>query len=265
MTDVKLRVLVLEDEWVARNLLVEMIEATGIAAIVGAMGTFDDAVAFVERAPPFSIDVVFVDVNLVGSSHDGTDFIRRFVKPPGLAGGPAFVLATALREHAIEAFEIGVIDYVLKPFDPRRIAQCLERVRAVCSTHQRHQADVPSRSTRIVARNKRNLVFLTLEEVWALEACDGLTLVHSGRGAFDIDLSLETVATSFGRNFLRIHRNWLVNVEYVLELERESGESALVLGNRLPGGPSLRAPIARDRAAALRAQLMGEGVGIRRR
>jgi len=121
----------------------------------------------------------------------------------------------------------------------------------------------PSRPLCIIARNKRNLVFLTLGEVWALEASEGQTLVHSGRGTFDIDLSLDTIAASFGREFLRVHRNWLVSEEHVLELERDSGESALLVGDRLPGGSSLRVPIARDRAANLRARLMREGIGIR--
>jgi DNA-binding LytR/AlgR family response regulator len=257
--DEKLRVLVLEDEWVARKFLVEMIEATDIASVVGAIGTFDDAVSFVSKAPS-SIDVVFVDINLVGSSHNGLELIQRFVKLPG---APAFVLATALREHAIDAFEMGVVDYVLKPFDKRRVTKCLEKL-SVARRSSDHATE-PSRPLRIIARNKRNLVFLVLDEVWALEASEGLTLVHSGRGTFDIDLSLDTIAASFGREFLRVHRNWLVSEEHILELERDSGESALLVGSRPPGSGSMRVPIAKDRAANLRARLMHEGVGIRRR
>jgi two-component system, LytTR family, response regulator LytT len=249
-----LKALVLEDEYIARNLLVELIEATGLATVVGAIGTFDDAVAFVSQAPS-SVDVVFVDIHLVGSTHDGLELIRRFVDQPG---APAFVLATALREHALEAFEMGVVDYVLKPFDDRRVAKCLEKLT------QSHTME-PARPARIIARNKRNLVFLTLDEVWALEAAEGLTLVHSARGSFDIDLSLDTVAASFGRACLRVHRNWLVREDHILELERSSGEIALLVGSRAPGVAPLRVPVAKDRAASLRARLLQQSVGIRRR
>ena len=161
----KLRVVVLEDEWVARNFLVEMLEATGLASVVGALGTFDDTVAFIETASPSSIDVVFVDINLVGSSHNGLELIRRFVAQ---SGAPAFVLATAMREHAVEAFEIGVVDYVLKPFDRRRIAKCLEKLLA--ARQNAVTVNEATRPLRIIARKKRNLVFLTLDEVWALRA-----------------------------------------------------------------------------------------------
>lgn len=256
----KLRVVVLEDEWVARNFLVEMIEATGTAAVIGAMGTFDEAVAFVGGAPPFTIDVVFVDINLVGSRHSGLDLIQRFVKQPG---APAFVLATALREHAVAAFEMGVVDYVLKPFDKARVTKALEKLHA--ARRPPEPVAAPNRPVRIIARSKRNLVFLTLGEVWAFEVAEGLTLLHSGRGTFDVDLSLDTIASSFGSDFLRVHRNWLVAEEHILELERSTGESTLVIGSRVPGGPSVRVPVARDRAAPLRARLMDEAVGIRQR
>jgi two-component system, LytTR family, response regulator LytT len=254
--DAMLRVLVLEDEWVARNLLVEMIEATGVASVVGAAGSFDDAVAFLNEARS-NIDVVFVDIKLVGSAQDGLALIRQFAELPG---APAFVLATALREHALEAFNMGVVDYVLKPFDDRRVARCIEKLHAA-----RRAAPEPDRPVRIIARNKRNLVFLMLDEVWALEASEGQTLVHSARGTFDIDLSLDTVASSFGRDFLRVHRNWLVSTAHILELERNAGDSALLLGSRVLGTTTVRVPIAKDRAANLRTHLMQEGIGIRRR
>jgi two-component system, LytTR family, response regulator LytT len=255
MQTMKLRAFVLEDEWVARNLLVELIEATGVASVVGAMGNFDDALTFLTQSHS-TVDVAFVDINLLGSTHNGLELVRRLVAQPD---APAFVLATALRDHAIEAYDMGVADYLLKPFDARRVTKCLEKLAATGTNTQE-----PARPTRIIARNKRNLVFLTVEELWALEASEGLTLVHSARGTFDIDLSLDTVAASFGRELLRVHRNWLVNEQHILELERNAGENTLLVGSR-PGEAHVRVPIAKDRAAALRARLMQESIGIRRR
>src|SRR5437762_385165 len=78
--------------------------------------------------------------------------------------------------------------------------------------------------TKIVARKKKGLVFLRPEEVWAFEAADRLTFVHTPRGKFDLDLSLSAIEAAFGKGLLRVHRNWLVNPEHVRELVRDAGD-----------------------------------------
>ena len=144
-----------------------------------------------------------------------------------------FVLATAYDEHALEAFELGVVDYLLKPFSEERVAQCLRRL------HQRRHARAVARATvaptRIVARRKRSLVFLEPHEIWAFEAADRLTFVHTMHGTFDIDLSLAAVEASFGRAFVRVHRNWLVNATHIKELERDGHETKLFVGAGVRG------------------------------
>ena len=73
-------------------------------------------------------------------------------------------------------------------------------------------------------------MFLELDEVWACEAAERLTYVHSSRGRFDLDLTLSAIAQSFGRTLLRVQRNWLINPARVLKLERLSGETTLLVG-----------------------------------
>ena len=115
---------------------------------------------------------------------------------------------------------------------------------------------------RVVARRKRNLVFLDPEDIWAFEAADRLTCVHSRHGKFDIDLSLATIEASFGRALTRVHRNWLVNLAAVKEMEREGGEMTLLVGSM--GDAAIRAPVARDRAKAVRELLLENATGVRR-
>jgi len=259
----KLRVLILEDEWVARDFLSEIVEGTEMATVVGAVGGYGDAVAFLESATAnAAVDVVFVDINLLGSPKSGLDLIRHYQDVPD---APAFVLATALNDHALEAYSLGVVDYILKPFNRQRVAQCLEKLHGRRLAARSVAVAGTSRPSRIAARNKRNIIFLLLDEVWAIEAREGLCLVHCERGEFDVDLSLDTVANSFGRTLFRVHRNWLVNEDHILELEREDGDVAVWVGNRTPNTPKIRVPVARDRAAAVRTHLIEDSIGIRRR
>jgi two-component system response regulator LytT len=262
MTGSPLRTLVVEDEWPARNYLVELLESSQLAEVVGAVGAVDEAMqALSSDVPGVGLDVVFVDVALQGgadSDENGLSLVRSVAGSPN---APMFVLATAYEQHALEAFELGVVDYLLKPFSEERVVQCLRRL------HQRRApAGAPKTGpARIVARRKRSLVFLEPPEIWAFEAADRLTFVHTMHGTFDIDLSLAAVEASFGRAFVRVHRNWLVNSMHIKELERDGHETKLFVGAGVAdAGKGVRVPVARERAAAVREMLLTNATGLRR-
>ncbi len=255
-----LRALVVEDEWPARNYLVELLETSGLAQVVGAVGGVDEArQALSSDAPGMGVDVVFVDVALDGGARGETGLTLVREMAEGTAP-PMFVLATAYEQHALEAFQLGVVDYLLKPFSEERVAQCLRRLVQRAGT--RVSPGVPP---RIVARRKRSLVFLEPHEIWAFEAADRLTFVHTTHGVFDIDLSLAAVEGSFGRAFVRVHRNWLVNATHIKELERDGHETKLFVGAGVAdAGKGVRVPVARERAAAVREMLLTNATGLRR-
>jgi two-component system response regulator LytT len=256
-----LRALVVEDEWPARNYLVELLESSGLAEVVGAVGTLDEARQALDGDPPgLGVDAAFVDVRLEGAARNetGLSLVRGML---GRETAPMFVLATAYDTHAIEAFDLGVVDYLLKPFSEERVVQCLRRL------HQRRPAvaSAPVGPPRIVARRKRSLVFLEPQEIWAFEAADRLTFVHTLHGTFDIDLSLAAVESSFARAFVRVHRNWLVNAAHIKELERDGHETKLFVGDGVAdAGKGVKVPVARERAGAVREMLLTNATGLRR-
>jgi len=119
----RLRALVLDDERPARNYLVALIEQSGLAEVVAAVGCLPEAR---EVLAATSVDVVFVDVQL-SCGENGLDLLRS----PACGPRPAFVLATAFRQHAPEAARLGAVDTLLKPFDEDRVEQCLRRIAAL--------------------------------------------------------------------------------------------------------------------------------------
>ncbi len=265
------RTLVVEDEWPARNYLVELLEGSGLAEVVGAVASAEEAreaIQDVQSGPDgatgglsgMGIEAVFVDVQLLGSpgGETGLDLVRNMA---GAARGPMFVLATAFERHAIEAFELGAVDYLLKPFTEERVTQTLRRLQ------ERRQPMAFAREvrSRIVARRKRSLVFLELHEIWAFETADRLTYVHTAHGVFDVDLSLTAIEASFGRAFTRVHRRWLVNAGHIKELERDGDETRLFVGPTLGDDTrGVRVPVARERAVAVRGALLANATGLRR-
>jgi two-component system response regulator LytT len=260
-TSQRLRALVVEDEWPARNYLVELLESSGLSEVVGAVGGVDEArQALATDTSTLGVDVVFADIALEGGENNesGISLVRSVIGAPN---APLFVFATAYEHHALAAFELGVVDYLLKPFSEERVVHCLRRL---------HQLRADARATtsgppRIVARRKRSLVFLEPPEIWAFEAADRLTFVHTLHGVFDIDLSLAAVEASFGRAFVRVHRNWLVNAAHIKELERDGHETKLFVGSGVAdAGKGVRVPVARERSAAVRDMLLTNATGLRR-
>jgi DNA-binding LytR/AlgR family response regulator len=256
-TAAPLRALVVEDEWPARNYLVELLEGSTLAHVVGAVASAEEARDALSGGNGGVADVAFLDVQLTGGERAGLELARSLAQSqPGLM----LVLATAFERHALEAFELGAIDYLLKPFSEERVAQCLRRLQA-----RRPAASPAAGPMRIVARRKKNLVFLEPREIWAFEAQDRLTFVHTEHGRFDLDLSLTAIEVSLGRTLTRVHRNWLVNLAFIRELERDGSETRLFVGASLAyAGPGLHVPVARERAQEVKDMLLANTTGLRR-
>ncbi len=251
----RLRALVVEDEWAARNYLVELLEGSALAEVTGAVASAKDASEILLGDGRSALDVVFLDVRLSGRGDEGLDIARTLAT---MSDAPALVLATAFNTHAMEAYDLGVVDYLLKPFTEQRVERCLRRLRA------RRPKLGPAGPLRIAARRQRSLVFFDRDEVWAFEAAERLTRVHTARGVFDVDLSLSAIEASIGRTFVRVHRSWLVNAAHIKELERD-GETRVWVGEGLmSGGHGVLVPVARERAQQLRDMLLAGATGLRR-
>lgn len=259
-----LRVLVLEDEWPARNYLVQLLEQSGLAHVVAAVPTpalATEALA----ASPAAIDAAFVDVHLAEDRVPARaglrwiESIRTRGEEPAQLAAPLVVLTTAMTEHAMRAFELGVVDYLLKPFTERRVRATLERLGAFAQKLPA-RTQVPT-DVRIAARKGRSVVFLARAEAFAFEADGRLCSVHSTAGRLDVDLSLTSLEAVLGPSYLRVHRSWLVSLEHVRSFERDAGELVLLVG---PGDTPLRVHVARDRAVMVRERLLASAVGLRR-
>jgi DNA-binding LytR/AlgR family response regulator len=248
-----LTALVLEDERAARSYLVELVEATKLARVFAAVPSVELALRALAESP---VDVAFVDVNLVGprgGPEAGLEFIEA-AKSLGAVG--RFVITTASREHAIAAFELGAVDYLTKPFSLSRVRESLQRVgEARVATSESNEVRAEG---RVAARKGKALVFLEPGEAWAFEAEDRLTFVHSAEGRLDVDLSLTALEAVLGPSYLRVHRSWLVSLTAVRGIARDDGEMSLLVG-----GGTLTVPVARERAAQVKARLLARTIGLR--
>ncbi|HEY6784246.1 MAG TPA: response regulator [Gemmatimonadales bacterium] len=229
-----LRVLVADDEPVARRGLRKLLAAEPDVEVVGEARDGREAVAAIRRLKP---DVVLLDVQM--PELDGIGVIRELDR----AELPEVVFVTAYDRYAIAAFDLHAVDYVLKPVQAKRFSLALSRARSRLESHR--PADLADRierllgeygragSTpdRILVRSGSKALFVKLDDIEWLEASGNYVRLHTP--ARDprtlVRETLAHLAEWLPPKFLRVHRSAIVNLDAIVEVRSLSGGDGEVL------------------------------------
>jgi two-component system LytT family response regulator len=237
-----IRVLVVDDEAPARAALRALLAPDPELEVVGACASGSEALA-VLRAQP--VDLLFLDVRMPGL--DGLEVAREVRPRP-----PEVIFVTAYAEHALEAFDVEAVDYLLKPYDDERFARALERGKAAVRA-RRVAPPAASRQgfvERLTIPTRDGVQLVPVAEVDWFGAQDYYVEVHVGTRSYLLRRSLRKLEDELDPTlFARVHRSSIVNVSRIATLEPAShGERDLVLrdGTRLH-----LSRVYRDRLAAL--------------
>ena len=175
------------------------------------------ALEAIDRSKP---ELAFLDIEMPGFS--GIELLRR------LTHRPHVIFTTAYAEHAVTAFELGAIDYMLKPFGPDRIKAALDRARAAFGEPAASVIDRYGEMlgqgpmTRLFVRSGRSIVPLAVEQVAWFEAVGDYVTVHAEGGTHVLHLALNRIAARLDpRRFARIHRTHIVNLDHVVAFRRQ--------------------------------------------
>ena len=234
----KIRVLLVDDEPLARERVRKLLEKEPDIELLGECADGASAVQLIREHAP---DLVFLDVQM--PELDGFGVLERL----GSFTLPAVVFITAHDQFALKAFEIHAVDYLLKPFDAARFQTTLQRVRGILRGKQRGELDVrlaallaevrPEEKNRtlerIAVKSSGRVVFVKVEDIDWIEAADNYVSLHLGT---EEHLHRETMATIEGQlpaaQFMRISRSTIVNVDRIKELQPLfHGEYAVLLRN----------------------------------
>jgi two-component system, LytTR family, response regulator len=230
---------------------------------VGECGGRASAVtAIVEHQP----DVVLLDIQL------GRRTAFEIIEEVGVDAMPLIVFVTAFDRHALKAFEVHALDYVLKPVDPERLREALDRAAALLSLHrgaslaERLEALLAERGSaagtavgsspgRLVVRDGGRLAFVDLHQVDWFESDGNYVKVHSAGRGFMMRATMDRIAERVGgqKDFVRVRRSAIVNIRSIANMERY-GRSAYLI--RLRDGARIIS--SRHYHAALRDLVRGE-------
>ena len=234
-----IRVLVVDDEPMAREGLSQLLRRDPELGVVAECEDGDCAVDAIFRLKP---DLVLLDVQM--PELDGFGVIRTV----GADEMPPVIFVTAFDEHAVRAFEVAAVDYVLKPFDDTRLAAAIARgkarVRSVrppasddslqrllaASVEQERDPRVSEFARRLAIRETNRILFVQVSEIDWVQGADYYSRLHVGARSF---LLRETM-TSLSRRldpakFFRTHRSAIVNLERVREIQQSAGGEGVVL------------------------------------
>ena len=240
----KVSTLVVDDEPVARAGLRAMLAAFDWLTVVGEAADGVAALESIERLRP---ELVLLDVQMPGMP--GVDVMRRAEHQPFV------IFTTAYSQHAVSAFELGAVDYLLKPFGPERLAEALERVRTgmgepagVGALERLNGALAHGPITRLFVRAGGALVPLLVDKVSRLEADGDYVAAYAEGRRHLLHLALSRLEARLDpRRFVRVHRAHIVNLDHVRAFKPDSRgnlEAELIDGSRVP--------VSRNRAQELR-------------
>lgn len=213
----KVRTLIADDEPVARAGLRAMLAAFDWIEVVAEAASGPATVDAINTHRP---ELALLDVQMPGLL--GTDVLRRVVHQPYV------VFTTAFAEHAVEAFELGALDYLLKPFGQARLAAAMERVRSAIGEPSPHPALERLGAafgqgpiTRLFVRSGAAIVPVAVDRVAWFEADGDYVVAHGDRARHLVHLALSRLESRLDpRRFVRIHRGCIVNLEHVRAFKR---------------------------------------------
>lgn len=215
------RALIVDDEPVARRILREELELLPNVTVAGEAENGRDALRKIAEIQP---DLVFLDLQMPVMT--GFEVVRSLAGP----ALPAVVIVTAFDEHAIRAFDAGAIDYLLKPVDGERLQRAVDRARrlrnrpveiAESLARIASSAETPTaaKSCKIPGRNGDEYYLLDPGEILAFCAERELVWIITARQKYLAGQSLRTIQDRVDeRQFRRVHRNALVNVDHVRKM-----------------------------------------------
>jgi two-component system response regulator AlgR len=216
MAEPPLRILLVDDEAPARRRLRELLDdcSAGLPiAVVGEAQHGREALELLQSAPA---DLVLTDIHM--PDMDGIELARHLLKLPH---PPVVIFTTAFHEHAVQAFEVSAVDYLMKPVRVQRLLSALQKVPRLKPVSAEKLAQLPASARRFLSVTERSRVVLVpLDEIVYLKAELKYITIRTTQREFLLEESLTKLECEFGGRFVRVHRNCLVARDFIRGFER---------------------------------------------
>ncbi|MCM3115920.1 LytTR family transcriptional regulator DNA-binding domain-containing protein [Neobacillus sp. MER 74] len=214
-----LKAFVVDDEPLARDELVYLLKRSKQIEIVGESDGVESAL---EKISNLDLDVIFLDIQLADESGiEIAAHINRLDHPPFI------VFATAFDEYALQAFELNAVDYILKPFEEKRVLQTIEKLYKLIENHKQaipiftqRQNFGNERPEKLAITIDEKIVIVNISDIHYIGTNEGKTVIAIENTKYSVSDSLVTFERKLKHSsIIRVHRAYLVNVDAIVEIE----------------------------------------------
>ncbi len=217
MTSAVIPTFVVDDEVLARTRIMRLLRADPDISVVGSFSSGTEAAKQARELPP---QLLLLDIRM--PEVDGFELMK-------LLGGqglnPYVIFVTAYPDRPIEAFSIGAIDYLLKPFDDQRFARAIARAKSLIKSGESGgapAASIPSLAagrTRLLLSERGKVVVIAMRDIEFVQAAAKFVKIYAGGRCYSFRQPLGLLESRLDRSsFVRIHRSTVVNVEHIAEM-----------------------------------------------
>lgn len=215
-----MRAIIVEDEIPAREELEYLIQTHSSIEIIE---SFEDGLDVLKFLQENEVDAIFLDINI--PSLDGMFLATNISK---FAKKPYIIFTTAYKEHAVQAFELEAFDYILKPYDEKRIAAMLEKLEMTFTKSQGEGKEPAIKSTalasrtgngRINLRKNDNIIVTDVQDIYYAVASEKVTLVYTKTEEYMMPMSISEFHRKLPQDlFFKCHRSYTVNLTKIHEI-----------------------------------------------
>lgn len=244
-----LNVLIVDDEAPARAELAFLLKQVPLVEMIGEASGAKEAIKKMIANPP---DLILLDINMPQVSGMKLAEAMRKIKK-----APFIVFVTAYPEHALDAFHVDAVDYLLKPVDKKKLEKALEKVMRARAS--RLYSDIPKTLVkRIRVKGEDGIHYIEVSTIDFIEAQKNILLIHVGNKIYHVTSSLVKFQEELPKDmFCQIYRNIIVNINRIQSLEPD-GEGMQVFCVSADSTKVVKLPVARRRIHDLKT-----GMGIK--
>jgi DNA-binding LytR/AlgR family response regulator len=221
-----LKCIIVDDDHMARMVIEQLCTQTGTVEILGSFVCATDAYRFLSTN---TIDVVFLDIEMPDMS--GIDLLK------SMPNKPRVIFITGKKEHAIEAFDLEVIDYLVKPIQYPRFLKALRKVSDIIQKSETTEAN------HIFIKSEGIFHKIDLEDLVYIEAQGDYISVHTSKKRITIYETLKKIEEKLNSAFLRVHRSYIINKDFITSIEDNC--ISLSGGELIPIGVSYKTQVSK--------------------